>query len=161
MRDLTIELTHRPGELARVASTLARHRVTLKAGCALTIGPRLIARLIPSDIDAARRALDAAEVRFKESELVKVLLESRAGELAMLSSRLTEDGSACGRCTSPRRPGSSSSSPSCRTTPSGRGDCSRDRCSIRRGGEWPRPDTRGQMTRELKLQPDRALFAQV
>ena len=92
MRDLTIELTHRPGELARVASMLARHRVTLKAGCALAIGPRLIARLIPSDIDAARRALDAAEVRFTESELVKVLLESRAGELAMLSSRLTEDG---------------------------------------------------------------------
>jgi hypothetical protein len=92
MRDLTIELTHRPGELARVASMLARHHVTLKAGCALAIGRRLIARLIPSDIDAARRALDAAEVRFEESELVKVLLESRAGELAMLSSRLTEDG---------------------------------------------------------------------
>jgi predicted LPLAT superfamily acyltransferase len=92
MRDLTIELTHRPGELARVASMLARHHVTLKAGCALAIGRRLIARLIPSDIDAARRALDAAEVRFEESEVVKVLLESRAGELAMLSSRLTEAG---------------------------------------------------------------------
>jgi hypothetical protein len=90
MRDLTIELTRRPGELARVASMLARHQVTLKAGCALAIGTRLIARLIPSDIDAARRALDAAEVRFEESEVVQVLLESRAGELAMLSSRLTE-----------------------------------------------------------------------
>ena len=67
MRDLTIELTHRPGELARVASMLARHQVTLKAGCALAIGRRLIARLIPSDIDAARRALDAAEVRFRRA----------------------------------------------------------------------------------------------
>ena len=92
MRDLTIELTRRPGELARVASMLALHHVTLRAGCALAIGTRLIARLIPSDIDAARRALDAAEVRFEESEVVKVLLESRAGELAMLSSRLTEGG---------------------------------------------------------------------
>ena len=92
MRDLTIELTHRAGDLTRVASMLARHNVTLKAGCALAIGTRLIARLIPSDIDAARRALDAAEVRFEESEAVKVLLESRAGELAMLSSRLTERG---------------------------------------------------------------------
>ena len=92
MRDLTIELTHRPGELARVASMLARHHVTLRAGCALAIGTRLIARLIPSDIDAARRALDTADVRFEESEVVKVLLESRAGELAMLSSRLIEGG---------------------------------------------------------------------
>ena len=92
MRDLMIELTHRPGELARVASTLARHQVTLRAGCALVMGTRLIARLIPSDIDAARRALDTADVRFEESEVVKVLLESRAGELAMLSSRLTEGG---------------------------------------------------------------------
>ena len=92
MRDLTIELKQRPGELARVASMLARHHVTLKAGSALAIGARLIARLIPSDIDAARRALDAADVRFEESEVLKVLLESRAGELAMLSSRLTEGG---------------------------------------------------------------------
>ncbi len=90
MRDLTIELKHRPGELARVASMLAHHHVTLRAGCALAIGTGLIARLIPNDIDAARRALDAADVRFAESEVVKVLLESRAGELAMLSSRLTE-----------------------------------------------------------------------
>jgi hypothetical protein len=92
MRDLTIELKQRSGELARVASTLARHHVTLRAGCGLAVGTRFIARLIPSDIDAARRALDAAEVRFEESEVVKVLLESRAGELAMLSSRLTETG---------------------------------------------------------------------
>jgi hypothetical protein len=92
MRDLTIELKQRPGELARVASTLARHHVTLRAGSALAIGTRLIARLIPSDIDAARRALDAADVRFEESEVLKVLLESRAGELAMLASRLTEGG---------------------------------------------------------------------
>jgi hypothetical protein len=92
MRDLTIELTHRPGELVRVASMLARHHVTLRAGCALAIGTRLIARLIPSDIEAARRALDAADVRFEESEVVKVLLESRAGELAMLSSRLIDGG---------------------------------------------------------------------
>jgi hypothetical protein len=92
MRDLKIELTQRPGELARVASTLARHQVTLKGGSALTIGTRLIARLIPNDIEAARRALDAAGVRFEESEVVKVLLESRAGELAMLSTRLAEGG---------------------------------------------------------------------
>ena len=60
MRDVAIELKQRPGELARVASTLARHHVTLKAGTALAVGTRLVARFVPSDIEAARRALDAA-----------------------------------------------------------------------------------------------------
>jgi len=46
---------------------------------------------VPSDIDAARRALDMADVRFSESEVVPVLVESRAGELAMLSTRLADN----------------------------------------------------------------------
>ena len=92
MRDFVVELKQRPGELARVASMLARYHVTLKAGTALAVGSRLIARFVPSDIEAARRALDAADIRFDEGEVVPVLLESRAGELAMLSSRLAEAG---------------------------------------------------------------------
>jgi hypothetical protein len=92
MRDFAIELSHRRGELARVASVLAQHQVTLKAGAALGVGTRLFARFVPSDIEAARRALDAADVRFSESEVVPVLVESRAGELAMLSTRLADGG---------------------------------------------------------------------
>ena len=42
-RDFAIELKPRPGELARVASMLARHHVTLKAGVAMAIGPRIFA----------------------------------------------------------------------------------------------------------------------
>lgn len=90
MRDFAIELTQRPGELARVAAMLARQHVTLKAGAALTVGARIVARFIPSDIDATRRALDGGNIRFEEHEIVRVLLESRAGELAMLSTRLNE-----------------------------------------------------------------------
>lgn len=92
MRDFAIELKQRPGELARVASVLARHHVTLRAGTAMAIDTRIIARFMPSDIEAARRALDSANIRFAESEIVHVLLESRAGELAMLASRLAEGG---------------------------------------------------------------------
>ena len=91
-RDFAIELKPRPGELARVASMLARHHVTLKAGVALAVGPRLLARFIPSDVEGARSALDAANVRFEEREIVPVLVESRAGELAMLSARLADGG---------------------------------------------------------------------
>ena len=92
MRDFAIELKQRPGELARVASILAQRQVTLRAGTAIAVGSRIIARFIPSDIEAARHALDAASVRFDEGEVVPVLLERRAGELAMLSARLTDAG---------------------------------------------------------------------
>jgi len=91
-RDFAIELKPRPGEIARVASMLARHHVTLKAGIALAVGPRILARFVPSDIEGARRALDEANVRFEESEIVPVLVESRAGELAILSTRLAQAG---------------------------------------------------------------------
>ena len=90
MRDVTIELKPRPGELARVLSILAQHQVTLKAGTALVVAGRIVARFVPSSIDAARRALDSSSIRFEEAEIVPVLLESRAGELAMLTTRLAE-----------------------------------------------------------------------
>jgi len=92
MKDISIELKRRPGELARVTAMLARHNVTLKAGTALAIGSQMVARFIPSDLDAARAALDSAGIRFDESEVVAAVVESRAGELASLTSRLTEAG---------------------------------------------------------------------
>src|SRR2546427_13193030 len=93
-RDFAIELKPRPGELARVASMLARHHVTLKAGVAMAVGPRLLARLVPGDVEGARRAPDAANVRLEEREIRPVLGESRRGELAMLSRRLPDGGRA-------------------------------------------------------------------
>ena len=92
MRDLVLELPPRPGELARIASALARQQVAIRGGTLMALGPRLIARFIPSDLDAARRALENADVPFEESEVMPVLLESRAGELAMLSTRLASGG---------------------------------------------------------------------
>ena len=90
MRDIAVRLTNYPGELARVASVLSQHGVNLKSLTGLAIGRLVTLRLIPDDIDAARAALDAADIHFRESEVVQVLLENRAGELAMVSSRLAE-----------------------------------------------------------------------
>jgi hypothetical protein len=92
MRDLVFELRPQPGELARIASALARQQVAIRGGTLMAIGTRIIARVIPSDLEAARGALDAADVRFEESEILPVLVESRAGELAMLSTRLANGG---------------------------------------------------------------------
>ncbi len=90
MRDLEIHLTHRPGELARVAEALGRYGVNIKSLAALEIDQHAIVRIIPDDIEPARTALEQANVRFSEGEVVTVLLENRAGEVAKIAAKLAE-----------------------------------------------------------------------
>jgi hypothetical protein len=90
MRDLEIHLTHRPGELARVADALSRYGVNIKSLAALEIDQHAIVRILPDEIEAARSALEHANVRFSEGEVVTVLLENRAGEVARTAAKLAE-----------------------------------------------------------------------
>jgi hypothetical protein len=88
MRDFAIHVTHRPGEIARVASALARKDVNIKAITGLNLGNEGVIRVVPDNIDAARTALRDANIRFDEHELATVLLENKAGELAEVASKL-------------------------------------------------------------------------
>ena len=92
MRDCLIQLTNHPGDLGRVAQALGRRGVNIKALAAMTIGGVAIARILPDDIVVARGALEAASIRFTESEVHVVLLENQAGILANVTSRLGEAG---------------------------------------------------------------------
>jgi hypothetical protein len=92
MKDFAIELTHRPGELARVAEALSRYGVNLKAVVGVAIDQHVIVRIIADEPEAARTALERASIRFEEEEVVKVLLENRAGELAAVTRKLGEAG---------------------------------------------------------------------
>jgi hypothetical protein len=92
MRDFTVHLTHRPGELARVAHALAKAGVNLRSVAAMTLGNQGVVRVIPDDVDAARRALNEANIRFEESEVVTTLLENRAGELEDMAAKLGNAG---------------------------------------------------------------------
>jgi len=88
MRDFTIHVTHRPGELARVANALSKTGVNIKSVTAMTFGNQAFVRIIADDIEAARTALQQANIRFEESELATVLLENKAGALADMASKL-------------------------------------------------------------------------
>jgi hypothetical protein len=90
MKDFAIELTDRPGELGRVATALSRYGVNLKAVTGLALEKHVLVRIIADDPDAARTALERAGIRFTESEVVQVLLENRAGELATVTTKLAE-----------------------------------------------------------------------
>jgi len=88
MRDFSIPLTHRPGELGRVANALAKKRVNIKSVAGMTLGTQAAIRIIADDVDAARSALKEANIPFEESELATVLLENQAGELANVADKL-------------------------------------------------------------------------
>jgi hypothetical protein len=92
MKDVAIQLTNHPGDLARVAQALARRGVNIKALAAISIAGQAIAHIVPDDIQAARSALDAASIRYAESEVHTVLLENNAGALANVAERLGTEG---------------------------------------------------------------------
>jgi len=92
MKDFTIQLTHRPGELANVANALSLKGVNIKSVAAINLGNQALMRLIPDDADAARNALRDRNIRFEEHEVISVLLENKAGELTGVASRLSEAG---------------------------------------------------------------------
>ncbi|HKA91624.1 MAG TPA: hypothetical protein VKE22_28370 [Haliangiales bacterium] len=90
MRDFAVALTHRPGELARVARALSRYGVNLKSVAGLAQDGQVQVRFLPDEVDAARSALDSSGIRYEEHEVITVLLENRAGELAAMADRLAE-----------------------------------------------------------------------
>jgi hypothetical protein len=92
MRDFAIHLSHKPGELGRVANTLARAGVNIKTVTAMVIGNQGMVRLICDDVNAARRAFQEANIHFEEREVVTTLRENRAGELAEVADKMANGG---------------------------------------------------------------------
>jgi hypothetical protein len=92
MREFAIHATHRPGEIGRIANILAKVGVNIKSIAAMSINNQGMIRLIPDDIEATRSSLQQANVRFDESEVVQVLVENKAGELAEVADKLSNAG---------------------------------------------------------------------
>ena len=92
MRDFIVQLTHRPGELARVTNALSLASVNIKSVAAMSFGGQAVLRIIPDDFSAARNALRENNIRFEEQELVTVMLENRAGELTGVAAKLSDAG---------------------------------------------------------------------
>ena len=57
MRDITVQVSHNPGELADVANALSLHGVNLKTIAALGIGESGVLRFVPDDLDADGHAV--------------------------------------------------------------------------------------------------------
>jgi hypothetical protein len=92
MRDFAIHVTHRPGEIARIAGALGRKGVNIKSVAGMTVANQALIRILTDEVEEARSALQESNIRFEESELATVLLENKAGELAEVASKLSNAG---------------------------------------------------------------------
>lgn len=92
MKEFRITLGNRPGELARVAENLSRAGVNIKAVSTTAEGNQVTVHLIGHDVEATRAALTEMRAEFTEQEIINLLLEDRAGELARVANQLGDAG---------------------------------------------------------------------
>jgi hypothetical protein len=90
MEDLSVKLSHKPGELAKVATALSRYGVNLKSVAGLAVDGHVVVRIIADNAEAAREALEAGQIEFERQEVITLLLENRAGELARVCQKLAD-----------------------------------------------------------------------
>jgi hypothetical protein len=92
MKEFRVTLGNRPGELARVAESLARKSVNIKSVAASALSGQVVLHLIGHDVEATRSALDEMRAKYTEQEVVILLLEDRAGELARIANQIAGAG---------------------------------------------------------------------
>lgn len=81
-KQLTVHLENKPGRLANVLSALAREKVNLSAMAVMDSHDRGSLRVIPDDVAKARQVLKGMDVRFTETDVLKVELRNQPGALA-------------------------------------------------------------------------------
>jgi len=91
IKEFTIRLEDRPGTLGKLCQTLAEQDVNILAyqQFAHEKGKGSV-RLVVDNPDKTRATLDRQRADYRETEVAKVMLNNRPGELARVASRLGE-----------------------------------------------------------------------
>jgi hypothetical protein len=94
MKDVEITLDDRPGALADMGEALGRAGVSVEGGGAWVVDGRGVAHFLVEDGDAARRALEAAEIHVEgvHDIVVQRLDQGRSGQLGLLTRRMAQAG---------------------------------------------------------------------
>jgi hypothetical protein len=94
MKDLTIELEHRPGALAEMGEALGRAGVSIEGGGVFASGNVGLAHFLFEDGDAARDALEAAGIRVTavRDVLILKLRQDEPGQLGKVARRMAAAG---------------------------------------------------------------------
>jgi hypothetical protein len=92
-KEFTIRLEDRPGTLGKLCQALAEQNVNILAfhSCPLEKGKSAV-RLVLDNPSVAKSILDRQKTDYTETEVAKVTLTHRPGELARAAARLGEAG---------------------------------------------------------------------
>lgn len=91
MRQFEILINDRPGELAKVTDALAMNGINIMAIASERCGNPII-RIVTDDEQSTRAALNKANMKFREKELMVIELQDRPGELSKVAKRLANSG---------------------------------------------------------------------
>lgn len=91
MQGFIVELANRPGELARVAETIATRGINVEA-FGLSYGTTGAAAFVAYDETGIRDALNAEGFTYREVPLLTIWLEDNPGQVAWAAKRLGEAG---------------------------------------------------------------------
>ncbi len=92
MNAFIVDLMNKPGELARLADTVAQKGIDITSFAGATAGGTGTVVLLTNDESATRRAITEAGFRSREIELVTASLENKPGSLAAAAKKLADAG---------------------------------------------------------------------
>lgn len=91
-RQLTISLENRPGVLARVADTLASHKVNIRGLCVQDSVEQGVVRFLAEPWEEALETLQAAGFHPVQAEVVELQTNSVPGALGLITGALGKEG---------------------------------------------------------------------
>jgi hypothetical protein len=91
MQTFIVEAANRPGELARVADSIARRGINVEAFC-LGYGNKGAAAFLAYDEKGVRTALDSEGFTYHETPVLTIWLEDKPGQVAWAAKRLGDAG---------------------------------------------------------------------
>ncbi len=92
MKEFSVTLTNKPGQLAILAGRLADAGIHIESLAAIGIDGESLVRFMPDDAVATRRVLDSAGVHFEERPILDTFLPNEPGALAAVTQRLADAG---------------------------------------------------------------------
>ena len=91
MKQFEISINNRPGELAKVTDALAMNGVNIMAIASERCENPII-RVVTDDERSTRSALEKANLKYRENDLMVVELPDHPGELSKLAKKLAKSG---------------------------------------------------------------------
>ena len=92
VKQLTVPLENRPGQMAHVAKVLASAKVNILALLGSTAGERGSVQVVVDNANKAKKALTGAGLAYTEGTLEQVELANKPGALAQVAERMAKKG---------------------------------------------------------------------